>query len=54
MQDKRNNPSNYSLVILSKDTEWQGYTVKEYGEADAWLSQEDERRRRPERCNQAG
>ena len=36
MNDKRNNPSNYSLVILSEGAEWQGYTVKEYGEADAF------------------
>ena len=34
--DKRTNPSNYSLVILSEGAEWQGYTVKEYGEADAF------------------
>jgi len=34
--DKRNNPSNYSLVILSEGAEWQGYTVKEYGDADAF------------------
>ena len=36
IQDKRNNPSNYSLAILSEGAEWQGYTVKEYGEADAF------------------
>jgi ATP-dependent phosphofructokinase / diphosphate-dependent phosphofructokinase len=36
VEDKRNNPSNYSLVILSEGAEWQGYTVKEYGEADAF------------------
>jgi 6-phosphofructokinase 1 len=36
MNDKRNNPSNYSLVILSEGAEWEGYTVKEYGEADAF------------------
>ena len=36
MQDKRDNPSNYSLVILSEGAEWQGYAVKEYGEADAF------------------
>ena len=30
--DKRNNPSNYSLVILSEGAEWEGYTVKEYGQ----------------------
>src|SRR5271165_2951768 len=34
--DKRNNPSNYSLVILSEGAEWEGYTVKEYGEPDAF------------------
>jgi 6-phosphofructokinase len=36
MNDKRDNPSNYSLVILSEGAEWQNYTVKEYGEADAY------------------
>jgi 6-phosphofructokinase 1 len=36
VSDKRNNPSNYSLVILSEGAEWQSYTVKEYGEADAF------------------
>jgi len=36
IEDKRNNPSNYSLVILSEGAEWQGYAVKEYGEADAF------------------
>jgi 6-phosphofructokinase 1 len=34
--DKRKNPSNYSLVVLSEGAEWQGYTVKEYGEVDAF------------------
>ena len=34
--DKRNNPSNYSLVILSEGAAWEGYTVKEYGPADAF------------------
>jgi 6-phosphofructokinase 1 len=34
--DKRNNPSNYSLVILSEGAEWQGYEVKHYGEPDAF------------------
>jgi 6-phosphofructokinase 1 len=34
--DKRNNPSNYSLCILSEGAEWEGYTVKEYGEPDAF------------------
>jgi len=36
MTDKRNNPSNYALVILSEGAQWEGYTVKEYGEADAF------------------
>ena len=36
IQDKRDNPSNYSLLILSEGAQWQGYTVKEYGEADAF------------------
>src|SRR5271166_2155610 len=36
MTDKHNNPSNYSLVILSEGAEWQGYTVKEYGDPDAF------------------
>jgi 6-phosphofructokinase 1 len=34
--DKHNNPSNYSLVILSEGAEWEGYTIKEYGPADAF------------------
>src|SRR5690349_15547560 len=36
IEDKRNNPSNYSLVILSEGAEWQGYKVREYGETDAF------------------
>jgi 6-phosphofructokinase 1 len=36
VQDKRNNSSYYSLVVLSEGAEWQGYTVKEYGEPDAF------------------
>jgi 6-phosphofructokinase 1 len=36
VSDKKNNPSNYSLLILSEGAEWEGYTVKEYGEADAF------------------
>ena len=34
--DKRSNPSNYSLVILSEGAEWEGYQVREYGEPDAF------------------
>lgn len=36
VRDKRNNPSNYSLVVVSEGAEWEGYTVVEYGEADAY------------------
>jgi 6-phosphofructokinase 1 len=36
VDDKHNNPSNYSLAILSEGAEWEGYQVKEYGEADAF------------------
>jgi 6-phosphofructokinase 1 len=36
LTDKRHNPSNYSLAILSEGAEWQGYTVKEYGDPDAF------------------
>jgi 6-phosphofructokinase 1 len=36
IEDKRSNPSNYSLVILSEGAEWQGYKVREYGEPDAF------------------
>jgi 6-phosphofructokinase 1 len=36
IQDKKENPSNYSVLILSEGAEWEGYTVTEYGEADAF------------------
>ena len=36
LKDKKENPSNYSMVVLSEGAEWEGYTVKEYGEADAF------------------
>ena len=36
MTDKKNNPSNYALVILSEGAAWKGYQVKEYGEPDAF------------------
>jgi ATP-dependent phosphofructokinase / diphosphate-dependent phosphofructokinase len=36
MTDKKNNPSNYSLCVLSEGAEWAGYNVREYGEADAF------------------
>jgi 6-phosphofructokinase len=34
--DKRNNPSNYCLVVLSEGAQWQGYQVQHYGTADAF------------------
>ena len=36
LTDKNNNPSNYSLVVLSEGAEWQGYQLRETGEADAY------------------
>jgi len=35
-QDKKLNPSNYALIILSEGAEWEGHQVREYGEADAF------------------
>jgi 6-phosphofructokinase 1 len=36
VEDKRSNPSNYALVVLSEGAEWEGYEVREYGEPDAY------------------
>ncbi|HYI95246.1 MAG TPA: 6-phosphofructokinase [Bryobacteraceae bacterium] len=36
VDDKRGNPSNYSIVVLSEGSEWQGFTLQEYGEPDAF------------------
>jgi 6-phosphofructokinase len=36
VEDKQNNPSNYSLVVASEGAVWQGQNVAEYGEADAY------------------
>lgn len=36
MKDKKFNPSNYALVIVSEGAQWEGYEVREYGEADAF------------------
>lgn len=36
MEDKRNNPSNYALVVVSEGAIWTQGQVKEYGEADAY------------------
>ncbi len=34
--DKKNNPSNYCLVVFSEGAKWEGYVVKEYGDPDAF------------------
>ncbi|HEU4341836.1 MAG TPA: 6-phosphofructokinase [Candidatus Binatia bacterium] len=36
LEDKRNNPSNYSFVVVSEGAVWQGQETAEYGEADAY------------------
>jgi ATP-dependent phosphofructokinase / diphosphate-dependent phosphofructokinase len=36
IDDKRANPSNYALVVLSEGAQWEGSTLREYGEADAY------------------
>jgi len=36
IEDKRGNPSNYALVVLSEGAAWEGYEPREYGEADAY------------------
>ena len=35
-QEKRDNPGNYAMVILSEGAKWEGYKVQEYGEPDAY------------------
>jgi len=36
LEDKKNNPSSYALVVLSEGAAWKGYQIKEYGDADAF------------------
>ena len=36
LEDKRANPSNYALVVLSEGAQWEGYEPREYGEPDAY------------------
>ena len=36
LEDKRKNPSNYALVLLSEGAAWEGYQVQEYGDPDAY------------------
>jgi ATP-dependent phosphofructokinase / diphosphate-dependent phosphofructokinase len=35
-EDRKSNPSNYALIVLSEGAEWQGYTIQEYGAPDAY------------------
>jgi 6-phosphofructokinase len=36
IKDKRDNPSNYALVVLSEGADWHNHGIKEKGEADAF------------------
>jgi len=36
VEEKRANPSNYALVVLSEGARWDGYQTREYGEPDAY------------------
>jgi 6-phosphofructokinase 1 len=36
MEDKRKNPSNYALVVVSEGAVWQGQKVADFGESDAY------------------
>jgi ATP-dependent phosphofructokinase / diphosphate-dependent phosphofructokinase len=36
VEDKRNNSSSYSLVVMSEGATWEGYTLREYGDPDAF------------------
>lgn len=36
IEEKRANPSNYALIVLSEGAEWEGYKAQEYGEPDAY------------------
>jgi ATP-dependent phosphofructokinase / diphosphate-dependent phosphofructokinase len=35
-EEKHANPSNYALILLSEGAQWEGYQVREYGDADAY------------------
>ena len=36
LEEKRSNPSNYALLVLSEGAGWEGYEVHEYGEPDPY------------------
>jgi 6-phosphofructokinase len=36
VEDKRGNPSNYALIVMSEGAQWEGFELRQYGEADAF------------------
>lgn len=36
MEEKRANPSNYAMIVVSEGAEWEGYELRHYGDADAY------------------
>ncbi len=36
LEEKRANPSNYALIVLSEGAGWEGYEMQEYGEPDPY------------------
>jgi 6-phosphofructokinase 1 len=36
IEDKKNNPSRYALVVMSEGASWKGRSVEEFGETDAF------------------
>jgi len=36
LTEKRENRSNYALLVISEGAQWEGYTIEEYGEPDAF------------------
>ncbi|MGH9613291.1 MAG: 6-phosphofructokinase [Bryobacteraceae bacterium] len=36
IDDKKKNPSNYSLLVMSEGAQWEGYVATEYGDPDAF------------------
>lgn len=36
LHEKKETPSNYVLLVISEGAQWEGYTIQEYGEPDAF------------------
>jgi 6-phosphofructokinase 1 len=36
IEEKRANPSNYAMVVLSEGAEWEGYKIQHYGDPDSY------------------